>query len=87
MNYKDHIANLEHKKYKRFTQNVTKTIEDVQGLLYKDENGKAIDMLNNLIGGFKLHWCDFEALSDENKKAYEDLAKEILAEIGLSNNI
>jgi len=84
MNYKTNIAKLEHRKYKRFTQSITETIEDVQGLLYRDDNEKAIDMLNNLVGGFKAHWDSFENLSESTKQIYNDLAKEVLAEIGMN---
>ncbi len=87
MNSINYLSKLEHKKYKRFTQTVTETLEEVNNLLYKDENGKAKEKINEMIAGFKVHWSDYNDLSDTTKNIYEQLAKEILAEIGLKNNI
>jgi len=84
---KQHIARLEHKKYVRFTKDATETIEDIINKLELEDYEQAIMELKLLIHGWKSQWSDYDKLSETLKNVYEQLAKEILAEIGLSDNI
>lgn len=82
--FKKYLARLEHRKFVRFTKNIAETLDEVSDLLFEGESDRAKEKVDALLHGWEMHWIDnYELLMPEKKKVYEQLAEEILAEIGI----